>query len=77
MITVRAVVGHDKKILFRKFANYVQDGTDEGMMLLLARALGERSEQLPSTCPVVFTDPLAMVSVQPLESGIMIENVQR
>jgi len=63
------------KILFGEFSHYVQDGTDEGMMLLLARALGERRERLPSTCPVIFTDATDMVSVQPLESGIMIENV--
>ena len=63
------------KLLFGKYSNYVYDGTDEGMMLLLARALGERRDSLPSTCPVVFTDPLDMVSVQPLESGIMIENI--
>jgi len=46
------------KIRFGEYSHYVYDGTDEGMMLLVARKLGELRERMPSTCPVVFTDSL-------------------
>jgi len=65
------------KLLFGEYSHYVYDGTDEGMMLLLARALRElqTSQGAPSTACIVFTDPADLVQVQPLESGIMIENL--
>jgi hypothetical protein len=63
------------KLLFGRYSHYVMDGTDEGMMLLLARALGEKRERMPTTIGIVFTAPGDLVSAQPLESGMMIENV--
>jgi len=65
------------KILFGRFSNFVYDGTDEGMMLLLARALRERQDgaSLPTTCCVVWTDPEGMLSVQPFEGAMPVENV--
>ncbi len=63
------------KILFGQYSHYVTDGTDEGMMLLIARALRERQIDPPSTIGMVFTAPGDLVSTQPLESGMMIENI--
>jgi len=63
------------KILFGQFSYHVTDGTDEGMMLLLARALRERQPDPPSTICIVFTAPGDLVSTQPLESGMLIENI--
>ncbi len=62
------------KRIFSEFSNHVFDGTDEGMMLLLARALRERQEDAPISCAVVFSDPGGLLDVQPFESGVAIEN---
>jgi hypothetical protein len=63
------------KLLLGEFSHYVYDGTDEGMMLLLARALRDRENNPASTIPIIFTNPADLVSVQPLESALSIENI--
>jgi hypothetical protein len=63
------------KLLLGEFSDHVYDGTDECMMLLLARALKDRQEIQSNTIPIIFTDPYDLVSVQPFESGFAIENI--
>jgi len=69
------------KLMFGEFSHYVYDGTDEGMMLLLARALWhalparDRNRRLPVSCGVVFTDPVTLVGIMPFESGMSLENL--
>ncbi len=63
------------KLLLGEFSDYVYDGTDEGMMLLLARSLRDMQESRATTLPIVFTNPADLVAVQPFESGIAIENI--
>jgi hypothetical protein len=63
------------KLLLGRYSLHVHDGTDEGMMLLLARALRERQTPAPTTCGVIWTDPSDMVSVMPFEGGMVAENV--
>jgi hypothetical protein len=65
------------KLMLAKYSRHVQDGTDEGMMLLLARALRERQVSSPNTCGIVFTDPGDLTSVMPFEGGMVAENVLR
>jgi hypothetical protein len=62
------------KSLLETYSRHVQDGTDEGMMLLLARALRERQISAPVTCAITWTHPGDLVAVQPLESGFVVEN---
>jgi hypothetical protein len=65
------------KLLLKKYSNHVQDGTDEGMMLLFARALIERreAEGRPVTCGIVWTSPEDLLKVQPFESAMVVENL--
>ncbi|MCX6647214.1 MAG: DUF4127 family protein [bacterium] len=63
------------KLILGEFSDYVYDGTDEGMMLLLARALRDREENPASTIPIIFTNPADLVTVQPFESALSIENI--
>jgi hypothetical protein len=65
------------KLLLKKYSNHVQDGTDEGMMLLFARALIEKrdSEGRPVTCGIVWTSPDDLLKVQPFESAMVVENL--
>ena len=63
------------KYFVRRYSHHVQDGTDEGMMLLLARALRERQENPPLVLGVVPTNPGDLWNIQPFESGPVIENM--
>ena len=63
------------KLELGKYSHHVRDGTDEGMMMLLARALRERQSDLPTTCVIAWTDPADLTSIQPFESSLIAENV--
>lgn len=63
------------KLVLGEFSNYVYDGTDEGMMLLLARALRDKQTESSNTIPIIFTNPADLVTVQPFESAFSIENI--
>ncbi|MCG3152470.1 MAG: hypothetical protein GEEBNDBF_01770 [bacterium] len=66
------------KTRLRRYTPHVQDGTDEGMMLLLARWCRERqAEVLPPEAGIVFTSPSDAVTLQAFESGMPLENVLR
>jgi hypothetical protein len=63
------------KLMLGKFSRCVYDGTDEGMMLLFARALHEAQIDPPTTCGIVWTDPGDLTAVMPVESGMVAENI--
>jgi hypothetical protein len=63
------------KLLLGKYSRHVHDGTDEGMMLLFARALRERQTDLPTTCGIVWTDPGDLTAVMPFEGAMVAENL--
>lgn len=63
------------KEILRGYSHYVQDGTDEGMMLLLARALRERQELPETVCGVIWPSDSSPSTVQPFESGLVFENI--
>jgi hypothetical protein len=63
------------KLMLGKYSHFVYDGTDEGMMLLFARALRERQPSAPSTCGIVWTNPGDLVQVMDVESAMVAENV--
>ncbi|MFH1676978.1 MAG: DUF4127 family protein [bacterium] len=63
------------KLELGKYSRHVRDGTDEGMMMLLARALRERQSDSPNTCVIAWTDPADLTSIQPFESSLIAENV--
>lgn len=56
----------------------VHDGTDEGMMLLLARWLRESQRDAhPVEMGVVWTAPASLLDIQAFESGMPVENLLR
>ncbi len=63
------------KLELGKYSNHVMDGTDEGMMLLLARYLREHQEYCPSTVGIAWTWETSALEVAPLESGFVVENL--
>jgi hypothetical protein len=63
------------KLELGKYSHHVMDGTDEGMMLLLARYLREHQKNTPSTVGVIWTCPTSAVETAPLESGYVVENL--
>ncbi len=62
------------KLLLGEYSHHVQDGTDEGMLLLLARALREMQISPPPTCGLILTAPGDLAALQPFESGTVAEN---
>lgn len=72
------------KLMLRNYSDHVHDGTDEGMMLLLARWCRERQALWPANSTgltiesgLIFTDPGDAVKLQAFESGMPIENIIR
>ncbi len=65
------------KELFGEYSNYVYDGTDEGMMLLLARALRERQDSSCRTNSygITWTSPWDLLEVRPFESATPLDNL--
>lgn len=63
------------KLILGEYSNYVYDGTDEGMMLLLARALREKQEFKAVTVPITWTHPADITNVMMFESSMVIENI--
>jgi len=63
------------KDILRGYSNYVQDGTDEGMMLLLARALREHQESPETNCSLTWATGFDIFTGQPFESGSVIDNI--
>lgn len=63
------------KLKLGEYSHHVMDGTDEGMMLLLARYLREHQPDNPTTVGLIWTAPGDLVSMAPLESGFVMENL--
>ncbi|MEO7993799.1 MAG: hypothetical protein ABI743_05315, partial [bacterium] len=66
------------KLTLERYSDHVQDGTDEGMMLLLARWLREH-ETGPAAYEIglVWTDPAGLLETHAFESGMPVENTLR
>jgi len=58
-----------------RYSRYVHDGTDEGMMLCLARALRERMNDPELLCPFIYTSAQDLLQFQPLESSVAFQNI--
>lgn len=66
------------KLRLREFSHHVHDGTDEGMMLLLARWCREQqSGRIPPELGVLWTHPADPLTLQSFESATPMENVIR
>ncbi|HYE77877.1 MAG TPA: DUF4127 family protein, partial [bacterium] len=66
------------KLRLGAYSRHVHDGTDEGMMLLLARWLRERQTgSRPVEMGVLWTAPAALLNIQAFESGMPVENLLR
>jgi|GEM_PF-3043480 len=72
------------KLMLGNYSEHVHDGTDEGMMLLLARWCRERQALWPSDntgltieSGLIFTNPSDAVTLQAFESGMPLENIIR
>jgi hypothetical protein len=63
------------KLKLRKYSHHVMDGTDEGMMLLLARYLREHQPNTPNTLGLVWTAPGDLLAISPAESAFVVENL--
>ncbi len=63
------------KLALGELSHHVMDGTDEGMMLLLARFLREHQPDNPTTVGLIWTSPGDLTAIAPLESGFVMENL--
>jgi hypothetical protein len=63
------------KLELGKYSHHVMDGTDEGMMLLLARFLREHQPQQPPAVGLIWTAPGDLLAIAPHESALVAENL--